>query len=157
MSPKLILPIGPAACGKTTYWNTKYESDSTFRYRRVSADEIRFELLDYSNSGVGFNPRCEPTVWRKVWDEFVGLLVSNHLHIFLDCTNLTQTRRTPFIHCARAFGYDIEMVWFTTDLLTIVERNLARDRTVPANIIGRQFANAQRPEPWEYDELVEVE
>jgi len=152
MSPKLILPIGCAASGKTSWFTRFISPNVSFR---ISADEIRFEILNYPKSGIDFDPMIEPQVWAKVWQLFIAnTLVRNP--IFLDCTNLTQARRMPFINCARAFGYEIQIVWFKKSLMTCLQQNAARDRTLDESIIARQFVALQAPEGYEYDTLIKV-
>lgn len=160
MTPKLIIPIGPAGCGKTTWWTSMCQGhvSETQQYQpnRISSDEIRFNILDYPNSGIDFDPTIEPQVWAQVWADLIFYLSERLANIYLDCTNLTRARRAVYIHCARAFGYEIEIVWFKTGLCTCLSKNMLRDRNVPDVVIARQYLALQPPEPWEYDMLTEV-
>ena len=150
--PKLIIPIGPAGCGKTTWWRNHIYSTAG----RISADNIRFTKLKYPDSGIDFDPQIEPEVWQEVWEDFIKYCSVPAINIYLDCTNLTQTIRNPFIHVARSFGYTIEIVWFKTSLFQCLLNNKKRERHVPEDVIARQFLALQPPEGWEYDTIIEV-
>jgi hypothetical protein len=163
MSPKLILALGPAGCGKSYHFDRVVNIDC--KHIRLSADAIRFKMLDYLNTGINFDPKIEPQVWINFWTQFMTFLQVNQTKeltgswipdIYIDCTNLTQARRTPFIHVARSFGYTITIVWFHTSLFQCLLNNKKRERQVPEDVIARQFLALQAPEAWEYDELTEV-
>ena len=157
MSSKLIIPLGTAASGKTTWYESyNFNNPCGKDYvQRISADDTRFHLLNYPDSGIDFDPKVEPEVWRMVWFEFIRVLRGSY-SIYLDCTNLTKARRQPFIDCARAFGYEIQLIWFQTSLATCLQQNADRDRTLDEAIIARQFVALQAPEGYEYDTLIEV-
>ena len=143
--PKLIVPIGPAGCGKTVYGERYRKYDMHY----VSADSFRHLLYDYDNM---FDPERENEVWKMVWAEFM-IMVKTNLNIYLDNTNLTRMIRMPFIHVARSFGYRIEMIYFNTPIGKILKQNQSRKRKVPESVVCRQFMEMQYPDKIECDSL----
>jgi len=144
MKMKLIIPIGPAGSGKTTLWKKIATNSNTII--RISADRYRYKLYDYNNS---FKEMFENEVWQSVWNQFIKSL-QNKKDIFLDATNLTKSRRLPFIFVARTFGYEILL---ETTIIETFKRNNSRKRIVPESIIINQVFSLEYPEPSEYDFL----
>ena len=146
---RLIIVIGPAGSGKTTYYK-KYHTHHK-KMVRVSADECRSSLYEYDK---GFDPEKEPSVWQMVWFHFMDA-VRHGQNIFLDNTNLTTARRLQFVHIARCFNYEVKMIIFRTPLRTILTQNQQRKRIVPEKIICQQVFSFQYPQPYEYDYIAE--
>lgn len=145
--PILIVPVGVAASGKTTWWHKQ----RNWSYN-ISADSMRYELYDYDN---GFKKEYEDEVWASVWKKFIHLLKESD-NIYLDNTNLTKFKRSPFINVARAFGYKIRIIFFDGTIIQILQQNMKRSRRVPDEVICRQIIALQYPEPSEYDSIKTV-
>jgi len=143
---KLIVPIGPAGSGKTTFWE---EMSSKKRIFRISADDWRYILYNYSK---GFKEEFEYKVWGHVWETFISSLRSGK-NVYLDCTNLTKSRRMPFIYVAKEFGYKIEIVLFNLSIKKILKQNNSRKRKVSEDIVCKQLLSLEYPDKQEYDKL----
>lgn len=145
---RLIIPIGPAGCGKTRYYNKDFS-----HFIRISADEIRSKILNSKKTGVYWNAEIESKVWNKVWSKYLNNM-SSGTNIYLDATNLTIRTRFPFINIAKFFNYKIELIFFKTSLIKILQRNEQRERRVDEKVICRQFLKLERPEKYEYDRVI---
>lgn len=115
----------------------------------ISADLIRFALLDYPNSGIDFDEKREPEVWAKVFAE-LEIAMQQRKNIYLDNTNLTQKQRYRPVVMARQAHYSIQMIWFNLPLAECLRRNSQRQRKVPEAVIAKQFVAMEYPERWEY-------
>jgi len=142
---QLIIPIGPAGCGKSSFYNNNFYLMDVCR---ISADDIRFKLLDYKKTGVDFDQSREYIVWGSVWEAFISH-INKENSIYLDATNLTQKIREPFRQIAKQKGYDIKIIYFKTNLYNCLTQNMLRDRHVNEKVIARQFLALEPPEVWE--------
>jgi len=144
---EIIIPIGPAGCGKSTYQMKNYP-----HYTLISPDLIRFKILDSENTKIYFDYEFEPQVWKQVYTLLEEAIICAY-NIYFDATNLTQKRRYPLVSRALRKGYRIHMIYFNFPLDIILKRNNERERIVPEEIIKEQYKKLEPPEPWEYDIL----
>ncbi|MHA1191268.1 MAG: AAA family ATPase [Promethearchaeota archaeon] len=152
--PVMIVPVGAAGCGKTTLYHKDYSS-----FTRISADDIRFEILNSLKTNVFFDLNMEPRIWREVWKSFLSVITKED-DIYLDATNLTMRTRTPFVSVARFFGYTIRYIIFKTTIMDTLNQNEKRERKVPENVICKQYIKMEPPELNEledFDTLWETE
>jgi predicted kinase len=186
MKPNLIhiiIPIGNASCGKSTYF-TKLQEHYGNKYPtfRISADEIRFKLLDYDHTGKDYDEKIEPQVWEMVYETFENIL--NHepskvpIIIYFDCTNLTVKERSQIIiRSLRSFTTEefhdkqlnriymqskpniiqIHMVVFDIPLSVSLIWNKNRKRNVPEKVIAQQFIRYEKPLPYEFDTVTVIQ
>ena len=68
---------------------------------------------------------------------------------YVDATHLTVAERAPYVRIARAFGCDLEAVFFDVPVEVCQERNRARRRMVPPAIIEAMRAKLAPPSPAE--------
>ncbi len=148
--------IGLPATGKSTFAEKMMEKDSNNRVV-ISSDKIRFDVLNYEETGIDFDPKAEPRVWAII-DKKVeeALLESTSRDVVFDATNLTRAGRRRFLILAKRLGYRTRGIIFSTSLTEIKKRNLNRERDVPEDVIERFYYNAQYPEKGEFDELFEI-
>ncbi|MHA1339738.1 MAG: AAA family ATPase [Promethearchaeota archaeon] len=144
---ELVIPIGPAGCGKSTYQMKNYP-----HYTLMSPDLIRFKILDSENTKIYFDYEFEPQVWKQVYILFEEALNRGD-NIFFDGTNLTQKFRYPLVCRALRKSYKIHMIYFKIPLEVALERNRKRERKVREEVIKEQYEILEPPEPWEYDKL----
>ena len=64
---------------------------------------------------------------------------------YIDATNLTRRERRPYIKIAADYGASAEAIYFDTPLETCMERNRARKRSVPEEILRMMAAKLQMP------------
>jgi predicted kinase len=142
----MIMLIGLPASGKTTYLEDHPE-DAV----RLSQDDFRMLM-----TGKEFFLPFEPTV--HAWLENTGrYLMSQGYSILIDATSLRVGLRTKWIKLAREYGHETKAIWLDTPYFTCLERNEARDRKVPEDIIKRMSEDFDEPTPAEgFDEIVRV-
>lgn len=152
----IILPIGPAGCGKSSFFELLVKTSKN-KFYRISPDDIRFEILDSDHTKIYFDPRIEPEVWKEVYLKLQKACKAK-LNIFFDATNLNKERRYGIL--GNVFqsmktlifnGYEIYCYCFEYPLSTILQQNKQRERKVEEDAIAKQFLSYQRPEEWEYD------
>jgi len=146
-SKELVIPIGPAGCGKSTYRMKNYS-----KYTLICPDLIRFKILDSENTKIYFDYEFESQVWKQVYILFDEAIKCGY-NIYFDATNLTQKRRYPLVCRALRKGYKIHMIYFNIPLEVALERNTKRERKVPDEVIKEQFEKLEPPQLWEYDKL----
>jgi predicted kinase len=121
---------------------------STWAKRRgaavLSSDEIRTWLSD--------DPTNQ-TIHRRVFGT-LRYLLRHRMELrrpltFIDSTNLTRKERRPYIKTAELYDYDAEAVFFDVPVEVCQDRNRARSRVVPENVIEEM---ARRLTPPSVDE-----
>lgn len=141
--PSAIFPIGCAGSGKTTLHKKKYS-----HIKRISPDQFRFKILNYPESGIDFDDTLEPYIWKKT-KEAVIEAINNGESFYLDCTNLTQTKRAEYYALLPA-TYEIILHHFQLPLEKILKQNTQRSRIVsPWVIEEKHYPNLEPPSWWE--------
>lgn len=105
----LYLTIGVPASGKTVLREEccrKAKKDG-LELSVLSADEIRFELLDFVHTGKDFDPAIEPDVWQTVMYR-LGKLAAQGAAIFMDATSVSKLDRKRLVSKLQADGYTAE-------------------------------------------------
>jgi len=130
MQKRVVILVGIAASGKSTWAKESV----------LSSDEIRRLLRD--------DP-ADQTIHRIVFKTMRDLL-RRRLELgmpvtYIDATNLTRRERRPYIKIAAIYGAQAEAVLFDTPIETCIERNRARDRKVPEEILRMMSAKLQPP------------
>jgi predicted kinase len=64
---------------------------------------------------------------------------------YIDATNLTPEERHQYVAIGRAYGCEIEAVFFDVPLDTCIERNRRRGRIVPEDALRKMAAKLQPP------------
>jgi predicted kinase len=106
----------------------------------LSSDEIRRLLRD---------DETDQTIHRVVFKTLRDLL-RRRLELgapltYIDATNLTRRERRPYIKIAADYGCRAEAVFFDTPLEVCLERNRARQRNVPEEVLRMMAAKLQIP------------
>lgn len=152
---ELVIPIGIPRSGKSTYYFKNFSE-----YRLVSPDLIRFKLLDSERTRIWFEPLIEKQVWETVYKELDDCL-NNNESVYFDATNITKLTRYPLVARARLHQYSVRIIYFNCPLMTAINAdNCLKEkgqRFVGERVIAEMFVKLEKPEPWEYDSIVEVE
>ncbi len=122
--------VGIAGSGKSS-WAKK---------SALASDEIRRLLRD---------DETDQTIHRIVFKTLRDLL-RRRLELgvpvtYIDATNLTRRERRPYIKIATSYGCQAEAVFFDTPLEVCLERNRARQRNVPPDVLRMMAAKLQIP------------
>jgi predicted kinase len=111
----------------------------------VSTDQIRAEI--YGNAGIQGD-------WRQIWGQVqnrwraaLADIQTGHCGgVLYDATNVRRRSRRQLLHQARTLGFTRCIgLWFDTPLDLCLQRNQARSRHVPPDVIyrmARQLAGA---------------
>lgn len=145
----LIVLKGLPASGKSTYAQILEESGT---FERICLDTIREELYgDESIQGDG----------KKVFEiaqtrmRLIGLRGGNCVY---DATNLNRDRRIKLVEDMSNYFDVLIIKEFTTPYSICYERNKARDRIVPSEVMKRMNLQNELVEPmegWDYIEKIE--
>ena len=128
--PRLIILIGLAGCGKSTW--AREQGLPT-----LSSDEMRGVLAD---------DVTDQTIHKQVF-ETLRYLIRQRVAIgrpvtCVDATHLTPKERRPYF---RIKGCKVEAVFFNVPLQMCHERNQSRDRVVPAHVIDAMYEKMVPP------------
>lgn len=130
---RIVLAVGLPGAGKSTW----------FRRQGIvplSSDQLRLLL-----SGDEDNQSIHMEVF-----ESMRFLLERRLDVgmeetCLDATFLLAMHRAPFLEIAARRGCAAEALWFDTPLETCLERNRARKRRVPEDVIRKMAETLEPP------------
>ena len=129
----LVVLRAPSGCGKSTVAHRLAEY-ATGPDAVVSTDALRERLTgsaeDHSRDAEVFRLR----------DQVVATRLRNGWTTIADSTTLDTRAYTPLLAAARRAQVPVSVVDCDVPLQVALERNAARDRTVPENVVRAQFA-----------------
>jgi predicted kinase len=131
---RIVVLVGLPGSGKST-WLAQQGIIA------ISSDEIRQLLVDDATN---------QTIHARVFLT-MRYLLRHRLAIgrpvsYVDATHLTPEERRPYIQIGLWYGCDVEAVYFDVPLEVCQERNLRRDRVVPAEAMERMAARLAPPD-----------
>jgi len=126
--PALVVLVGPAGAGKTTWASARFA-----RAEVVSSDALRGVV------GTGERDLDASVDAFAVLDAIVAARVRRGLTTVVDTLGLDRARRQALVAVARGAGLPAVGVRFDTDAATCRQRNRARDVPVPADVLTAQL------------------
>ena len=130
---KLIILVGPAGCGKSTYINKiKSKNDVV-----VSSDTIREKYFGNIN---------DQTHNKEVFEIFYDIIskeLAKNKTVYADATNISKRSRTSYKRFLN--NNDVEVHIIPTTLELCKKQNASRDRKVPNYVIDRMYKNIELP------------
>lgn len=133
IAPRIILTIGLPGSGKSTWLAER-------RITALSSDALRKLLLDDED---------DQSANRSIF-MILRLLLKKRLELkrpvtYVDATHLSLWERKPYLHLAKLYGCDVEALWFDEPFEVCKERNAARERVVPLDVMHRMQQRLQPP------------
>ena len=130
---RIVVLVGLPGSGKSTYLERMGVSG-------LASDAIRKLLAD---------DEADQTIHVRVF-QTLRYLLEQRLAIgravtYIDATNLTPEEREPYLAIGRAWGCDVEAVFFDVPLDVCLERNAGRQRVVPGEALAKMAAKLEPP------------
>ena len=129
----MIVAVGLPAAGKSTWFAER-------GIRPLSSDAMRILLSDDED-----NQRIHLEVFETLRYLLVKRLQLGVESTYVDATNLTRMHRKPFLDLATRHGSQAEALWFDTPLEVCLERNAARERQVPEDVMRAMWEGFEEP------------
>lgn len=131
--PRIILTIGLPGSGKSTWLDDRGITP-------LSSDALRKLLLDDEDN---------QTANRSIF-MVLRLLLRKRLQLkrpvtYVDATHLSTWERRPYFHLAKLYGCCVEALWFDEPFEVCMERNAARKRVVPPEVMHRMRQRLEQP------------
>lgn len=143
--PDFVMLVGLPGSGKSTLIEKEYTN-----YCVHSSDAIREELSgDVNNQDI--NKQVFEVLHKRVKED-----LSNGKNVVYDATNISWKRRKAFLQELSSIPCWKNCVIMATPFEMCVERNKARERTVPYFVIERMYKNFDIPwynEGWDVIEI----
>ncbi len=141
---RVVVLCGLPGSGKSSYLDG-------LRVAGLSSDHLRQLLAD---------DEADQSIHQQVF-ETLRYLLRQRLALgrpvtYIDATNLTPEERHPYIAIGRAYGCEIEAVFFDVPLEICLERNRLRPRAVPEEALRKMAAKLQAPSQAEGFSLVTI-
>lgn len=110
MKKEIVIPIGIAGSGKSTFIDKYYKE-----HQIVCLDDIRKAFGDI------FNPRTEPII-RGIGEVMVRAYMERNKPIVVDSTNTTEGIISKYLKLSKEYEYNTICIKFTTPIDVCIKR-----------------------------------
>ncbi|MBZ5578073.1 MAG: ATP-binding protein [Acidobacteriia bacterium] len=130
---RIVVLVGLPGSGKSTYLER-------LGVTALSSDAVRKLLAD---------DETDQTLHDRVF-QTLRYLLRHRLALgrpvtYLDATHLTPEERQPYLAIGKSYGCEVEAVFFDVPLEVCCERNAARHRVVPDDVLAKMAAKLVPP------------
>ena len=129
---KAILTQGLPGAGKSWVLGKNYNLED---YTVIDPDEIKKEKADYNDK--------QPEIyheWSKAEAKFrMAAAIHKEENLVIDGTGTNVEKMAQWMIELQAAGYEVELLYVKVKLQTALDRNTARPRVVPAEIIYEKY------------------
>jgi protein phosphatase len=153
MNKYLKIAIGPSNSGKSTWakeFNEHLEDCYIKRFIVLNADLMRKCVTGDIN-----NQDQNHQVFQ-ILEKMCAYFMEQGENLIVDNTNVSPKQRKIWIQLGRQHAYKIKAYCFKTPLDVCLARNAVRERSIPSEVICRQFNNLVWPDFAEFDEIEEI-
>lgn len=151
----LILICGIPASGKTYLTQHRY-CDRI----RLNRDDIRFSHKRMISCGQTWTQSDFDLGLEKIFSDYEMKLLRYHLQkgqkIVVDNTNVTQTRRKPYIEVAKTLGKTLGILFLNSPIELCLARNRNRANVIPESIVRKYNDDIELPQIDEGFDVVEI-
>lgn len=128
-APCVVVLIGPAGAGKTTWALEHFASNEV-----VSSDSLRAAV------GVDEDDMSASSAAFELLERIVDERIERRLTTVIDSTGLESERRRRWIDKAHAAGIPVHAIVFATDIETVEQSNRNKAHPIPKTVLRRQLA-----------------
>lgn len=135
---KIILTVGPSACGKTT-WANEQVNKNKGKVVNLNRDDIRRSLFMFKNwKDYKFTGQRESLVTETQF-AIARSALSKGLDVIVSDTNLNPVYRQSWESLAKELQVAFSIEVFRVDIQELVRRNLSREHSVDPKVLKQQY------------------
>lgn len=140
---KIILTVGPSACGKTT-WATEQVAKNKGKVVNLNRDDIRRSLFMFKHwSDYKFTGQREALVTDTQF-AMARSAISRGLDVIVSDTNLNPVYRDSWQALAKELNVPFVLETFMVDIKELSRRNFNREATVDPSVLKKQYVDFMR-------------
>lgn len=150
MSKIFYCLVGLPGSGKSTW-------TENFLKEKISSEVINMDNIRFQVTGNHSDQSKNGLVAAKAMESLKKSMLAGVSDIIWDNTTLSVKYRKPLVSLAKENGYNAVAVFFQVPLEVAKQRNAARTRVVPVDVLDRMFASIAPPSLEEgFTEIIKV-
>jgi len=143
----IVLVCGLPGSGKSHFATTYFKASG---HMRVNRKEIRRMLFEMTHFGQKWTEKdfaaSDEFLVNHVERKIVEHLLQVKQKVLVDNTSVSRESRKPYITHAHQTGKSIGAIFIDTPVIKCMERNRAREDSIPERIIANLAAEKELPE-----------